>query len=305
MVVLLYLRVDCSDGGLHFLMVNVAVIRLWLDGLGSRSLGGRKVVWTLGQLLVVLKHSAVLSIPVLVLAFAGIFDPFPLKLESALIVRMLWPFVLIRNYLSGWRIRHGSKRCLRFCGGSSDIILVHRVRLGFFLVDELGQRPCTLASHSWAGKSVSLLSDLRYIKLVLFLIIVTALLIIMIIFIVLNHLVALNLLAFVVVESDLFNDPFLLIFLRSHVIGQEGALLFEVLHEVSPWWIFFLHQVDGRLLVFIPAYIGLVGANLGHLRRVEQLLLVFFSLFHQLLFLLLELFDHLLLGFDVLVLIEL
>ena len=57
----------------------------------------------------------------------------------------------------------------------------------------------------------------------------------MIILIVLNDNVALNLFAFVIVESDLFDDPFLLIFLRSDIIRQERALLFEVLHEVSPW----------------------------------------------------------------------
>lgn len=108
MIILLYLRVDFSDGVLHFLMVNVAVIRHGLDGLGGRCLGGRKVIWTLGQLLEVLKHSAVLCIPVLVLTFACVFDPFPLKLESAFIVRMLRSLVWVGNYLSRGRSWHSS-----------------------------------------------------------------------------------------------------------------------------------------------------------------------------------------------------
>jgi len=45
----------------------------------------------------------------------------------------------------------------------------------------------------------------------------------------------LNLFALIIVEPDLLDDPLLLILLRSDIIGQEGALLFEVLHEVSPW----------------------------------------------------------------------
>lgn len=147
MIVLLDLRVDCSDGGLHFLMVNVPGILLGLDGLGGGCLGGRKVIWTLGQLLEVLKHPGVLCIPVLVLAFACILDPFPLELESAFIVGMLWSFVSIANYLRGRCGWHSSLRSLGFCGGCSHDIWIHRVRLGILLVDELSQCPSTLASH--------------------------------------------------------------------------------------------------------------------------------------------------------------
>lgn len=148
MVILLHLRVDFGDGVLHSLMVNVAVIRLGLDGLGSRGLGGGEVVWTPIQLFVVFVHFAVFVTPLLVLAFAGIFDPFPLVLESALIVRVLWSFVRIGYYLGRGRGWHSCLRSLRFCGCGSQVVLIHRVRLGFILVDELCERPRSLASDS-------------------------------------------------------------------------------------------------------------------------------------------------------------